>query len=115
MLSRDRPNGTLVNLVARRRILRERDEEWTCTPRLHRERLAKTGLREDRNTEAVESLCCSRPFRTADRTNERTVGHSLAMRKQDLGTAPLDVRLVSVRRRKLRKFGIRPGPRAPHE
>jgi len=115
MLSRRGPNESVSALVARGRILRERDEEGTCTPRLHRQGFAKTSLREDRNTKTVESLCGARPLRTADRTNERALGHSLAMRKKNLRAAPLDVRFVSVRGRKVRKFSIRPGPRTPDE
>src|SRR2546423_11807300 len=113
MLSRREPNETAAALVARRRILRECDEERTCTPRLHRQGFGQTGLREHRNTQTMESLCGARPLRTTDRTDERAVGHSLAMRKENLRAAPLDVRFVSVRGRKVRKFSIRPGPRTP--
>src|SRR5207253_3452130 len=66
-------------------------------------------------TKTVESLCGPRPFRTADRTHERAVGHSLAMRKQNLCAAPLDVRLVSIRSRKVGKLCIRPRSRPAHE
>ena len=115
MLSRSGLSESAADLVARRRILRERHEEGTCTPRLHRQRLAKTGLREHRNTKTVKSLCGARPLRTADRTDERALGHSLAMRKKDLRAAALDVRLVSVGGRKVREFSIRSGPRAADE
>jgi hypothetical protein len=115
MLSRSGPSESAADLIARRRILRERYEEGTCTPRVHRQRLAKTGLREHRNTKTVESLCCARPLRTADRTDERALSHSLAMRKKDLRAAALDVRLVSVRGRNVRDFSIRSGPRAADE
>src|SRR5258706_15660790 len=115
MLSRCEPNESRADLIARRRILRERHEERTCTPRLHRQRLAKTGLREHRNTKAVQALCRPRPLRTADRTDERALGHSLAMRKKNLRAASLDVRFVSVRGRKVREFSIRSGPRSADE
>src|SRR5713101_7764707 len=115
MVSRSGPNASAADLIAGRRILREGHEERTCTPRLDRQRLAETGFGEYRNTKAVESLSSARPLRTADRTDEQALGHSLAVRKKDLRAAPLDVRFVSVRGRKVRKFSIRSGPRAANE
>src|SRR5713101_4153304 len=102
-------------LVSGRRILGERNKEGTCTPRLHRQRLAKTSLREHRYTKTMESLCGVRPLRTADRTDKRALGHSLAMRKKNLRAAPLDVRFVSVRGRKVWEFSIRSGARTADE
>src|SRR5438477_12834594 len=115
MLSRRIANEQESDLIARRRILRERHEERTCMPWLHRQRFTQAGLREHRNTKTVESLCAPRPFRTADRTHERAVGHSLAMRKQNLCAAPFDVRLVSIRSRKVGKLCIRPRSHPAHE
>src|SRR5437867_1365862 len=115
MLSPCGPNEGAADLIARGRIFREGHKERTCTPRLHRQWLAKTGLREHRNTETVESLSGARPLRTADRTDEQALGHSLAMRKKNLRAASFDVRFVSVRSRKVWKFSIRSGARAAYE
>src|SRR5712691_3163365 len=115
MVSRSGPNASAADLIAGRRILGEGHEERTCTPRLHRKGLAETGFGEHRNAKAVESLSGARPLRTADRTDERALGHSLAMRKKNLRAASFDVRFMSVRGRKVRKFSIRSGPRAPNK
>src|SRR5205809_7393864 len=115
MLSPGGPNESAADLIARWRIFREGHKKRTCTPRLHSQWLAKSGFREHRNTKTVESLSGVRPFRTADRTDEQALGHSLAMRKENLCAASLDVRFVSVRGRKVWKFSIRSGPRAAHE
>ena len=115
MVSPCGPNESAAYLIARGRIFREGHQERTCTPRLHRQWLAKTGFREYRNTKTVESLSGACPLRTADRTDEQALGHSLAMCKENLRAASFDVRFVSVRGRKVWKLSIRSGPRAAHE
>src|SRR5438034_7573373 len=115
ILSSCGPNESAADLIARWRIFREGHKERTCTPRLHRQWLAKTGFREHQNTKTVKSLSGARPLRTADRTDEQALGHSLAMCKENLRAASFDVRFVSVRGRKVWKFSIRSGPRAAHE
>src|SRR5438309_12117415 len=96
MLSPGGPNETAADLIARWRIFREGHKERTRTSRLHRQWLAKTGFREHRNTNTVESLSGACPLRTADRTDEQALGHSIGMRKETLRAASFGVRFVSV-------------------
>src|SRR5437764_1393532 len=50
------------------------------------------------------------PLRPAHRTDKDPVGHSLAVRQEDLRATPLDVRLMSVARCEIWKGRLRPYP-----
>src|SRR5438309_8405692 len=104
-----------ADLVARRRIFRKRDEEGSCTPRLHRQRFSQCRFGEHRNTKPVQALCGSSPLRTADRTHKQTLSETFAMRKKDLRAAALHIRLMAVGRGEIRELVLRSLARAAYE
>src|SRR2546428_10276763 len=107
--------GRATRLVARRRVLGQRDEEGARAARLHGQRLAEATLSEHRDTQPVQTLGGPGPFRTADRAGERPLRHALSVREQDLRAAALDVRLVPGCRGQVRELRLRAAACLSHE
>src|SRR2546430_7086769 len=58
----------------------------------------------------MKTLSALVPLRAAHRTHKGPVGHSLAVRQEDLRATPLDVRLMSIARCEIGKGCLRPHP-----